>query len=255
VDGEPEAWFNPIDAPLVEGNPAVGEQYCSNTYKYPHIRAAGTLWYHDHVVGNTHMNVFAGLAGFYILQPATGASAALDFLFPGVYDFPLALQDRSFTPQGHVPGAEPCLCYSVRVDQNDLRLGTWQPEWAGQVSVVNGKIWPVIEVAQRAYRFRMLAGANARTFNLLLDSADATCKAAVRWYQIGTEGGLYGKSRCVRAPAPRCLAGARSWACLHARPAATLTARMLRCSDIVAEGLLMSARPRCVPCACQARAH
>ena len=75
----------------------------------------------------------------------------------------------------------------------------WQPEWAGRVAVINGKVWPVMTVAQRPYRFRLLDGTNARFFNLQLVAVAgdnlATCQAALAWYQIGVEGGLYTASR------------------------------------------------------------
>jgi spore coat protein A len=159
--------------------------------------------FHDHAIAITRQNVFAGLAGFYLLRPAGGASYALDALFPGVYDFPLALQDRSFKQHLAADGLmeEVCLCYGAATGENGLRLGTWEPEWAGRVAVVNGKVWPVLAVAARPYRFRLLAGANARTWNLKLKAvggADvATCDEALSWYQIGTEGGLYSASRCA----------------------------------------------------------
>ena len=157
--------------------------------------------FHDHVNALTRQNVFAGLAGFYLLRPESAQSAALDALFPGVYDFPLALQDRSFTNVLTAEPAGPCLCYSVSKDMNDLALGTWQPEWAGRVSVVNGKVWPVMEVAQRPYRFRVLDGTNGRTYNLNLEAVGdnkAQCEGKASWYLIGTEGGLYCSSRCVQ---------------------------------------------------------
>lgn len=148
--------------------------------------------------------MFAGLAGFYLLRPSGVASLALDLLFPGVYDFPLALQDRTFAD---VAGAGVCLCYATAPNDNDLRLGVWVPEWAGRVAVVNGKVWPVVNVAQRPYRFRLLDGTNARVFNLYITAVGgddvAACQAALTWYQIGVEGGLYTASRRVlmRLPA------------------------------------------------------
>ena len=135
----------------------------------PNIRAAGTLWYHDHVIAMTRQNVFAGLAGFYLRRPKDFTSLAFESLFPGVFDFPLVLQDRTFTD---VPGTGICLCYATAPNQNDLQLGMWQPEWAGQVAVINGKIWPVMTVAQRPYRFRLLDGTNARVFNLYIEAVD-----------------------------------------------------------------------------------
>ena len=40
-----------------------GPTFCSNDYEYPNAAAASTLWFHDHSVGQTRLNIFAGLAG------------------------------------------------------------------------------------------------------------------------------------------------------------------------------------------------
>jgi hypothetical protein len=231
VDGEPEAWFNPVTTTQVGGD-SVGRTYCSNTYKYPNIRAGGTLWVRALRAITRHFApcALASHAFFTLSSRSTTttrspsrartclpASLASTCCAPRAarrtrsmrsspaYDFPLALQDRSF--KQHLAGAglkaEVCLCYSTVPGDNGLRLGTWEPEWAGRVAVVNGKVWPVLEVAARPYRFRLLAGANARTWNLKLRAVGGAnvdaCDAALSWYQIGTEGGLYSASRCAHA--------------------------------------------------------
>ena len=36
-----------------------------------------TLWYHDHALGVTRLNVMSGLAGFYLVRDPADAIAAL----------------------------------------------------------------------------------------------------------------------------------------------------------------------------------
>ena len=62
-DGRPEAWFT-------NGFAHVGPDFdpAFKTYMYPNDQAATTLWYHDHAIGITRLNVHAGLAGFYLVR-------------------------------------------------------------------------------------------------------------------------------------------------------------------------------------------
>jgi hypothetical protein len=160
------------------------------------------------------------MAGFYILRLPLGSPAPLDDLFPGVFDFPLALGDRTFGRQS----SDTCLCYSVAPQTNDLQYGVWQPEWGGRVAVVNGKIWPIMRVARSAYRFRLLNIASARTWALQIRVVDHNtslaggaasngrfsasaaspsldvCQSAIpAFYQIGTGNGLFVNARDVVA--------------------------------------------------------
>ena len=147
-DGYPEATFLP-------GAEAV--------YDYPNAQRAATLWYHDHALGITRLNVYLGLAGFYLIRdPVEGALG----LPAGEFEIPLVIQDRSFNPDG-----------SLRYP------AVWQDHFVGDVILVNGKVWPYLNVKQGKYRFRILNGANARTYRLGLSPA-------APFQQIGTEGGL-----------------------------------------------------------------
>jgi spore coat protein A len=135
----------------------------SATYYYPNRQNATTLWYHDHALGVTRLNVYMGLAGFYMIRDAFEDDLNLP---SGEYEIPLLIQDRSFN--------DDCsLSYPA----------TWEVDFFGDAILVNGKVWPYLEVKRRKYRFRILNGSNARTYQLALD-------AGKPFYQIGTDGGL-----------------------------------------------------------------
>ena len=136
----------------------------SATYVYPNNQQASTIWYHDHALGITRLNVYMGLAGFYIVTDAV--EQALD-LPTGAYDIGMAIQDRSFHSDGSwkYPSA-------------------WQEHFFGDKMLVNGKVWPYHNVEQGKYRLRLLNGCNSRTLTLAFDNA-------MTFDQIGVEGGLF----------------------------------------------------------------
>jgi spore coat protein A, manganese oxidase len=176
-----------------DGNPAVTPDGFgpgqTQTVTYPNEQAAALLWFHDHALGATRLNVFAGLAGAYILrdQNDTGTEPNPIGIPGGAYEIPLVIQDRQFNSDG-------TLLYPT----SDLGV-TWIGEYFGDVMLVNGKVWPFLNVEPRLYRFRILNGCNARILNLDLSGA--------RLWQIGAEGGLYTQpvpmKRLVLAPAER----------------------------------------------------
>ncbi|WP_435347740.1 multicopper oxidase family protein [Haloarchaeobius sp. HRN-SO-5] len=148
-DGYPEAWVNQkgftaehfgLDSPV---------DY-KQTKEYPNDQQPGTLWYHDHALGSTRINVYTGLAGFYLLRDR------LENQLPNRrYEVPIVIQDRTFDANGglfYPPG-----------DDND-----YEPEFAGDIPVVNGKAYPKLTVEPRTYRLRFLNGSNGQTFNLQL---------------------------------------------------------------------------------------
>jgi spore coat protein A len=163
--------------------------------RYENDQRATLLWYHDHAMGITRFNVYAGLAGLYIIRD--DEEDALDLPI-GPYELPLLLQDRNLDTDadGRLTGR---LLHKVEE-------GTM--EFFGPFTLVNGTIWPYAEVEARWYRLRLLNGANARTFRLmLLDQAGRPISDAIR--QIGTDGGLLGapvvvpQDGLVLAPAER----------------------------------------------------
>jgi spore coat protein A len=104
-----------------------------------------------------------GLAGMYLIRDPSEITLNLPH---ARYEIPLVIQDRSF--------------------DKDSSLGyphAWEEEFFGATVLVNGKVWPYLDVQPRKYRFRILNGSNSRTYTLALDSGQAL-------YQIGTDGGL-----------------------------------------------------------------
>ena len=181
-DGDPNSWFTPDEK-------IVGSSYVTNKYTYPNTQAATTLWYHDHVLGETRLNVFAGLAGFYFVrgEPETSVSPALP---KGKYEIELAIADRQFDTNGQLffPDGNP-LTAGLNGPPGNPDINTYAiPEFFGDVILVNGKSWPYLEVEPRRYRFRLLNASNARMYALFLTS-DSGSSVPDMW-QIGTDGGL-----------------------------------------------------------------
>jgi spore coat protein A len=159
-DGYPESWYVP-------GKSAI----CH----YPNGQDAALLWYHDHALGINRLNVFAGLLGLFIVRDEF--EDALD-LPRGKYEIPLAIYDRIFDLDGQ-------LNYPVSGDAKK----PWMPEVFGDAILMNGKLFPYLEVEPRKYRLRVLNAANGRFFHLSLSNSQTL-------YQIGTDQGL------LSAPVP-----------------------------------------------------
>ena len=176
-DGYPEAWFT-------RGYRVTGPSFVGKIYHYPNDQRPTTLWYHDHALGITRLNVCAGLAGLYLIRDE--AEDALH-LPDGRHEIPLLIQDRMlntdgsllFPDEGPVPNVHP----------------HWIPEFFGDAAVVNGKTWPFLDVEPRKYRFRVVNGSNSRVYNLGLFFATngvATEHSPMGppFWQIGSDGGL-----------------------------------------------------------------
>ncbi|HSK48364.1 MAG TPA: multicopper oxidase [Coriobacteriia bacterium] len=226
-DGYAEAWYLPAAANLPAGYATEGTWYdffagkaAKNygatwgpgyaTFEYPNGNRASTIWYHDHTLGMTRLNVYAGPAGFYIIRggPA-GDKAVLDSrsgspaVLPGpapkegdkfpsnktYREIPIAVQDRAFNADGS-------LFYPAARDFFDGIAGPfvpadmgfspmWNPEFFGNTIMVNGNTWPALTVEQRRYRLRFLNGCQSRFLIL-----DFTNIPGVEVWQIGNEGGF-----------------------------------------------------------------
>jgi spore coat protein A, manganese oxidase len=167
-DGLPEKWFTP-------GKSAV--------YRYPNGQQATALWYHDHALGITRLNVYAGLSGLYFLRDAFERSLNLP---SGDYEIPLILQDRTLDQQGQLVYAP------AQDDAIPLSPGLWGPMFFGEFPVVNGAIAPYLEVEPRPYRLRLLNSCNSRFlriyFNLARNVTDIPNLVPV--HQIGSDGGF-----------------------------------------------------------------
>lgn len=169
-DGYPEAWFT-------ANFKKCGPRFVDRIYCYPNNQRPTTLWYHDHAVGITRLNVYAGLAGLYIIRNEQERALNLP---SGIYEIPLVIQDKTFNDDGslfypstvNVPNPPP-----------NFPNPSITPGFAGDTILVNGKAWPYLEVEQRKYRFRILNASNERFYRMSLDSGQS-------FTQIGTDGGL-----------------------------------------------------------------
>ncbi|HVT93534.1 MAG TPA: multicopper oxidase domain-containing protein [Bryobacteraceae bacterium] len=153
-DGYPEAWFEP-------GRSLV----CY----YPNEQDAAMLWYHDHAMGINRLNVYAGLLGLFFIRDGFEDRLSLP---SGKYEVPLLLCDRLLDRGGQ-------LYYPVSGDPK----APWIPELFGNITLVNGKILPYLDVEPRPYRLRILNGSNARFYYLGLGGG-------LVFQQIGSDQGL-----------------------------------------------------------------
>jgi spore coat protein A len=158
-DGYPEDW-------IVPGK--------SSLYYYPNQQDAAMLWYHDHALGINRLNVYTGLLGAFFIRDSMEDALNLP---KGKYELPLILCDRLLTREAQ-------LLYPVSPDPQS----PWVPEIFGNAILVNGKLFPYLEVEPRRYRLRVLNGSNARFYNLsFVDSASGN---DAPFHQIGTDQGL-----------------------------------------------------------------
>lgn len=219
-DGYPEAWWLP-DCNVPAGYAETGSTYFSEqsaapgtaVFEYPNDQRATTLWYHDHALGITRLNVYAGMAGFWLLRDDEEASLNLPGPAPQLgdapgtkyYEIPIVIQDRSFNVDGSFfyPNSRTFFDEfpGPYVPNSDVSP-TWNPEFFGNMMVVNGRTWPYLEVEPRLYRLRFLNGTNSRFLILEMENQATTFNL------IGTEGGLLPGAplplnRLLMAPAER----------------------------------------------------
>jgi spore coat protein A len=170
VDGYPESTIPPGPTPV--------------PYLYPNNQQAGFLWYHDHALGMTRLNVYMGLAGLYYMRDSVEDALNLP---TGSNELPLILQDRRFNPDG-----------SFRYPAE------WEDHVFGDKILVNGRVWPYLEVAKGKYRFRIVNGSTSRVYTLALLPPSGVLTFTV----IGNELGLLpapvnGVSELTIAPGER----------------------------------------------------
>ena len=231
-DGYAEAWYLPAANNIPAGYATEGTWYdffagkaASKfavawgpgfaTFQYPNDQRESTLWYHDHALGMTRLNVYAGPAGFFlvrggpegdkaVLDSRTGTTAVLPSPAPNerdtfpsnktYYEIPIAVQDRSFNSDGSLfypdtraffDGIVSPYIGTPDVPPEEEFSPIWNPEFFGNTIMVNGNTWPFQTVEQRRYRLRFLNGCQSRF--LILDFNDIP---GVEVWQIGNEGGF-----------------------------------------------------------------
>jgi spore coat protein A, manganese oxidase len=225
-DGYAEAWYLPAANNIPGGYAREGTWYDFfagkaaasygvtwgpgfATFQYPNGNRAATIWYHDHALGMTRLNVYAGPAGFYLIRggPAgdktvldsrTGQTAVLPGPAPREGDkfppnkpyreIPIAIQDRAFNADGSLFYPDTRAFFDgitgPYIPDSDISP-IWNPEFFGNMIMVNGNTWPFLQVERRRYRFRFLNGCQSRF--LILDFSGIP---GVEVWQIGNEGGF-----------------------------------------------------------------
>jgi spore coat protein A len=224
ADGLPETWFLPKARNIPANFATVGTDY--NSFKaealhrwgvawapgsltsvYPNTQRAGSLWFHDHVLGMTRLNVHSGLNGFYILS---GGDADLPAgMLPGprpmpgdppgkkYYDICLSLSDQTFNADGSLFFPAASNLTGPYVPASDIPP-YWNSNFQGTVSTVNGNTWPLLQVEPRRYRFRILDADNFRAMSLKIVSdpiARPGQVAVPTWVIAADAGGLFPKAQ------------------------------------------------------------
>ena len=159
------------DMATMTGDTTMGQR----TYAYPFNQRAATLWYHDHRMGHTGLGVWRGLAGFHLVNDAEEDALPLP---RGRRDLPLMIVDRSFAADGS---------FRYPAASAGGVTGSYMNGVLGDVILVNGAPWPVLQADPVRYRLRLLNASNARRFRLELDPQPPGGSALV---QIGSDGGL-----------------------------------------------------------------
>lgn len=180
-DGLPDAWYT-------QNSAQKGPKWQNGNYRYDNDQEAGTLWYHDHALGITRLNVYAGLAGFFLLRDDNELNLIADGKIPGgQYEIEMAIQDRQFTDDGQLffPAMpEPSDFLECQQSQDpNMPNPSILPEFFGDFILVNGMAWPYLEVEPTRYRFRVLNGSDSRFYQFRFDNG-------MTFYQIGVDGGF-----------------------------------------------------------------
>ncbi|KAL6539038.1 Multicopper oxidase lpr2 [Orobanche minor] len=153
-DGHAMSWFT-------SGFRERGPSWTNETYHYLNKQHPGTLWYHDHAMGLTRVNLLAGLVGAYIIRQPD-IERPLGLPYDNEFDRTLVIFDRAFRRDGSI--------FMNSTGNNPSIHPQWQPEYFGDTLVVNGKAWPYMIVKRRKYRFRIINASNARFFRFYLSN-------------------------------------------------------------------------------------
>jgi spore coat protein A, manganese oxidase len=191
-DGLPDAWFT-------QNFGETGSGFRSKTLTYNNDQQSATLWYHDHTLGMTRLNVYAGLAGFYLLQDTNEAKLVSSGVLPGrAYEVVAAIQDRAFTKDGAlympayasdpIPGMGTTTVQDMLGEAYKGPYPSILPEFFGDFIMVNGMAWPKFDAGVGQYRFHLLNGSDSRFY--VLHFSDASVKMTL----IGSDGGLLPKA-------------------------------------------------------------
>ena len=191
LDGGPDSWFTSDGAYTGHGFYSKDGTSPRNyiIYRYPNEQQGAPIWFHDHTLGATRLNVYAGLAGGYLIKDPDNDPADLPPLVP------LVIQDRMFDTNGQLFFPSDTAAKLLWTPNPEHPY--WVPEFVGDVIVVNGKSWPYLDVERKRYTFLFLNGSNARTYEMyLIDPAGVATPP--RMWVIGTDDGYLDKPVLVK---------------------------------------------------------
>jgi FtsP/CotA-like multicopper oxidase with cupredoxin domain len=221
LDGGPDAWFTPDGQQGHAYWGGLGGGGNSAVYNYPNTQEAAPIWFHDHALGITRINVYAGIAGAYLLLDPANA-----WPIDPTRIVPIVIQDRMFDVNGQL--------FFPNVGVNPEHP-FWVPEFEGDVICVNGKVWPKLTLADKRYAFWFLNGSNARTYEFSLVDPVSDLPGPAMWV-IGTDGGLLDApvkidpalAKLVMMPGERYLNTAKTPFPAGVAPGGTTTGRIMK---------------------------
>jgi FtsP/CotA-like multicopper oxidase with cupredoxin domain len=182
LDGGPDAWFTSDGSYVGHGFYSRDGNSPKNysIYRYPNSQAGALIWFHDHTLGATRLNVLCGLAGGYLITDPENDPPNLPQLVP------LVIQDRTFDTNGQffLPAASAAGVLWAPNPEHPY----WVPEFVGDTILVNGKTWPFMNVEPKRYTFMLVNGSNARTYEMALADPISKNPGPALWV-IGTDGG------------------------------------------------------------------
>lgn len=220
TDGGPFAWWDPQGGQGVSflNNQILrpGETVPANEaeYYYPNGHSARFVWYHDHAIGITRLNAYAGIASGYIIRDVFEEKVLVKllglpkFIENGGRELPIVIQEKLFNADGS-------LGYPSQYDAELAPLPgspplppiSCVPEFFGDTMLVNGTVWPKVDVAPRRYRLRILNATQARFLNLQIYEDDGSgqpdlTKPGPDFLVFGTEGGFLANPVVVKSNRP-----------------------------------------------------
>ena len=224
-DGYAEAWYLPAASNIPAGYATDGTWYDFfkrqgsravrrdwgpgfATFQYPNANRASTIWYHDHTLGMTRLNVYAGPAGFYLIRGGPMATMPSRHPLGTQRSCPARRRRRTtssrrtrpttrsrsrsriarstMTGRSSTRTREPSsMSFAGPTSRTATFSPIWNPEFFGNTIIVNGNTWPFQTSSSGAIGFRFLNGCQSRF--LILDFNDIP---GVEVWQIGNEGGF-----------------------------------------------------------------
>ncbi|MCC5579157.1 multicopper oxidase domain-containing protein [Microtetraspora sp. AC03309] len=162
--------------------------------EYLNDQPAATLWYHDHSMHISTWTLFAGLIGMYLIRDEQEDLLGLP---DGGREIPLVITDRNFEvdPDGRLTGGLLHKVTYAEAGPPKITAG-----FRGPYTLVNGMVWPYLDVEPGWYRFRLLNACNTRTYHMMIIDEETGRPMPGTIRQIGTDAGLLPAPVTVDSP-------------------------------------------------------